>query len=76
MMALSYSFLTLGLISWQGDPVGQSPISLTSSPNFIIASVRCNDYKLLKLLLEKWFVIASKTHYKKHFCVFTLEHGY
>lgn len=76
-VAFSNSFLITG----QRGPDDQSLVFLyvnflTSSPSFFIASVCLNDYKILKLLLEKWLAIASKTHYEIHFCVFTLEHGY
>lgn len=44
--------------------------------SFFFDSVCFNDCKILKLLLEKWLVIASKTHYKIYFCIFTVAHGY
>lgn len=78
--ALATNFLASGWFAEQ-EPECRSPGLLDGSfqisfPNFFRASVCFNDYKILKLLLEKWFVIARKTHYKKHFCIFTLEHGY
>lgn len=79
-IAFSNSVLMLGLITHQGDPEG--PVSSVSVCEFhtffpnIFASVCFNDYKMLKLLLEKWPVIVSKTHDNMHLCIFTLEHGY
>lgn len=72
--------MTLGFITYQGDP--EDPVSSLSVCEFhtfvpdIFASVCFNDYKMLKLLLEKWPLIASKTHDNMHLCIFTLEHGY
>ena len=70
----------LGLITYHGDPEG--PVSSLSVCEFhtffpnIFASVCFNDYEILKLLLEKWPVIVSKTHDNMHLCIFTLKHGY
>ena len=70
----------LGLITYQGDPEG--PVSSLSVCEFhtffpnIFASVSFNDYEILKLLLEKWSVIVSKTHDNMHLYIFTLKHGY